>query len=123
MIDDLEAAAIKLRTFSDRIRRATRGYSGLFDAVKVNEKELASIYQYDAAMLDLVDEVGRAIDNVEASLGSEGLPASIRHLKTVSQQCHRYLRPPRRGHPGDTSNTGDEVKALSRCDCSDVIEK
>ncbi len=85
-VDDLEASAIKLRTFSDRVRRATRGYSGLFDAVKINEEELALLYQYDAQMLDLVDEVSRAIDNVEASIGSDGLPASIRHLKSVSQQ-------------------------------------
>jgi len=85
-VDDLEASAIKLRTFSDRVRRATRGYSGLFDAVKINEEELALLYQYDAQMLDLVDEVSRAIDNVEASIGSDGLPASIRHLKNVSQQ-------------------------------------
>ncbi len=86
-VDDLEASAIKLRTFSDRMRRATRGYSGLFDAVKINEEELALLYQYDTQMLDLVDEVSRAIDNVEASIGSDGLPASIRHLKSVSQQC------------------------------------
>ncbi len=86
-VDDFEASAIKLRTFSDRVRRATRGYSGLFDAVKINEEELALLYQYDAQMLDLVDEVSRAIDNVEASIGSDGLPASIRHLKSVSQQC------------------------------------
>jgi len=85
-VDELEASAIKLRTFSDRVRRATRGYSGLFDAVKINEEELALLYQYDAQMLDLVDEVSRAIDNVEASIGSDGLPASIRHLKSVSQQ-------------------------------------
>jgi len=86
-VDDLEASAIKLRTFSDRVRRATRGYSGLFDAVKINEEELALLYQYDMQMLDLVDEVSRAIDNVEASIGSDGLPASIRHLNSVSQQC------------------------------------
>ena len=86
-VDELEASAIKLRTFSDRLRRATRGYSGLFDAVQINEEELALLYQYDAQMLDLVDEVSRAIDNVEASIGSDGLPASIRHLKSVSQQC------------------------------------
>ena len=86
LVDDLEAAAIKLRTFSDRVRRATRGYSGLFDAVKINEAELAQIYQYDASMLDLVDEVGRAIDNVEASVGSDGLPAAIRHLTSVAER-------------------------------------
>jgi hypothetical protein len=86
-LDDLESAAIQLRTFADRVRRATRGYSGLFDAVKINEKELAKLYQYDAAMLELADEVGRAIDNVEASVGSDGLPAAIRHLNTTASQC------------------------------------
>jgi len=85
-VDDLEAAAIKLRTFADRVRRASRGYSGLFDAVKINETELAQLYQYDSAMLDLVDEVGRAIDNIEASVGTDGLPAAIRNLVSKSRE-------------------------------------
>ena len=86
-VDDLEAAALQLRTFIDRLRRASYGYSGLFDAIKINEEELARLYQYDAAMLQTVDEISRAIDNVEASLGSDGLPAAIRHLETVSRQA------------------------------------
>lgn len=86
-VDDLEAAAIKLRTFADRVRRATRGYSSLFAAVKINEAELEKLYAYDATLLDMADEVSRAIDNVEASMGSDGLPAAIRHLTTVSRQA------------------------------------
>jgi 5-(carboxyamino)imidazole ribonucleotide synthase len=38
----MEKAAIKLRTFIDKITTAPRGYSGLFDAVKINEKELTA---------------------------------------------------------------------------------
>jgi len=90
-VDDLEGAAIQLRTFIDRVRRATRGYSGLFDAVKINENELAQLYQYDASMLELSDEVGRAIDNVEASIGSDGLPAAIRHLVSTARQCQNVF--------------------------------
>lgn len=86
-IDDLEAAAIRLRTFADRVRTAARGYSGLFDAVKINEAELAQIYTYDAAMLDLVDEVDRAIDHVAESVGSEGLEAAIRNLESKAGEC------------------------------------
>ena len=86
-LDDLEAAAIKLRTFADRIRTASRGYSGFFDPVKINEEELTRIYEYDMAMLEMVDEVARAVDHVEASIGTDGLVAAIRNLKTVSQQC------------------------------------
>jgi hypothetical protein len=87
LLDDLESAAIKLRTFSDRVRRATRGYTGLFDAIKINEAELQKIYAYDATLLDLADEVSRSIDNLEASIGSDGLPAAIRNLITVSRQA------------------------------------
>jgi len=86
-VDDLENAAIKLRQFIDRIRRAAYGYAGLFDAIKVNEEELAQIYQYDLALVNSIDEVGRAVDNVEASIGSDGLPAAIRNLITLSQSC------------------------------------
>jgi hypothetical protein len=86
-LDNLEASAIKLRTFADRVRTATRGYASLFEAVKVNEEELNKLYQYDSAMLDLTDEVGRAIDNVQASVGTDGLPAAIRNLESVSRQC------------------------------------
>ena len=86
-VDDLEAAAIKLRTFADRVRRAPRGYAGLFDAVKVNSEELEALYQYDAAMLNLVDEVERAIDHVAVSIGDEGLEAAIRNLVSKTQEC------------------------------------
>jgi hypothetical protein len=86
-VDDIEKAALKVRTFIDKIRHASYGYSGFFDAIKINEEELAQMYQYDAAMLALVDEVSRAIDNVQASLGTDGLPASIRNLVSNAQQC------------------------------------
>ena len=86
-VDDLEAAAIKLRTFADRVRTAPRGYSSLFAAVKINEDELAKLYEFDSNLLASSDEVGRAIDNVQASVGTDGLPAAIRNLEAVSQQC------------------------------------
>lgn len=86
-VDELESAAIKLRQFIDRVRTASYGYAGFFDAVKVNEAELALVYQYDNVLLDLQDQVSRAIDNVETSVGTDGLPAAIRNLITVSRQC------------------------------------
>ncbi len=86
-LDDLEKAALKLRTFADRIRTASRGYSSFFDAVKINEDELAKIYEYDMAMLDMADEVGRAIDHVSASIGTDGVKAAIRNLTKTAQQC------------------------------------
>ena len=96
LIDDMEKAAIKLRTFIDKIRTATYGYSGFFDAVKINEEELAKLYEFDNAFFVLADEISHAIDNVETTIGdNEGLPAAIRNLVTKSREAvktynHRY---------------------------------
>jgi hypothetical protein len=85
-VDDMEKAAIQMRTFIDKISTAPRGYSGLFDAVKINEKELQSIYQFDAAFFDLAEQIARANDNVDASMGDENaLPAAIRNLTSLAR--------------------------------------
>ena len=86
-ISELESSSLKLRQFIDRIRHASYGYAGFFDAIKINEDELARVYQYDLAMLALTEEVGRAIDNVEASIGTDGQSAAVRHLRSFAQQC------------------------------------
>ena len=86
-VDDMERAAIKVRQFVDRIRHASYGYAPFFDAVKIREEELAKVYEYDLTLLNSVDELSRAVDNVETSIGSDGLPASIRHLTSLAQQA------------------------------------
>jgi hypothetical protein len=85
-VDDMEKASLALRTFIDKISTAARGYSGMFDAVKINEKELEAIYQFDVAFFTLGDQVASALDNVEASLSDEtALPAAIRNLTSLAR--------------------------------------
>jgi hypothetical protein len=87
-IDEMEKAALQMRTFTDKVRNASYGYAGLFDSVKINEDELAKIYTYDAGFFEVADQIKGAIDTVEASLGNaEGLPAAIRNLVTLSRQA------------------------------------
>lgn len=86
-VDDLEKAGIQLRTFIDKIRTAARGYAGVFDAVKINEKELEQLYNFDLAFFDLATEIGRGVDNVESSMADEAaLPAAIRHITGLGRQ-------------------------------------
>ena len=87
-VDELQTAATKLQTFIDLVKTAAYGYSGLFDAVKINEKELAKLYAFDAALLESVSKVTAAVDNIEASLGGDGLPAAIRNLITIVTECN-----------------------------------
>lgn len=96
-VDDLEAAAIKIRTFADRIKTASYGYAGFFDAVNIKADELEKIYTFDLELLEKCEQLVRAVDNVQQSIGTDGLPASIRNLVSLSQQVI------------DTYNRRDEV--------------
>ena len=86
-VDNMEAAAIKLRTFIDSMKTAAYGYAPLFDSVKVNEAELLKLYTYDQTLLEGASKVQSAVDNVEASLTTDGLPAAIRNLTGVCADC------------------------------------
>ena len=88
LVDDMERGALQLRTFVDKIRTAAYGYAVFFDAVKVNENELAQLYQFDSAFFEVGEQIGRALDNIEASLGDEeGLKAAIRNLDSLAREA------------------------------------
>jgi hypothetical protein len=84
-IEDLETAAMKIRTFIDKIRNASYGASGFFDAVKVNQDALAKIYEFDLALVAKADELSHAVDNVEASMETDGMAAAVRNLVSLSR--------------------------------------
>ncbi len=83
-LDDLERAVMKLQLLIDRIRTASYGYAGLFDAVKVKEDELDALYDFDNRMLDSVAEIATGVDKVTSAISSqEGYRG--RHRRTHSR--------------------------------------
>ena len=80
-LDDLERAVMKLQLLIDRIKTASYGYAGLFDAVKVKEEQLDALYQFDNEMLDFVGEVASDLDQVSSAItASEGIGEAISEL-------------------------------------------
>ncbi len=57
----LEPVRMKLQTISDKIKKATYGYAGFFDAATVNEKELDALYEFDNSLLSNVEAIGEAV--------------------------------------------------------------
>ncbi len=85
-VDDIDSVSLKLRTFADRIKNASYGYSGFFDAVKINQEELAQIYTFDTTFFELGNQISTGLDNVEAAIGGDGLKAAIRSVNTLARQ-------------------------------------
>ena len=85
-LDDVDNIGRKLRTFCDRIKNASYGYSGFFDTVKINEKELAQLYTFDAAFFELANQISSGMDNIEAGIGADVLKSAIRSVDDLARQ-------------------------------------
>ncbi len=74
-----------LDRFGNRIRHADYGYTGFFDAVKVNEAELEQLYQFDLAMTSTVESFATQIE----ALPSTASEPELRNLLDAVEQADR----------------------------------
>jgi hypothetical protein len=89
-LDDLERAVMKLQLLIDRIKTASYGYAGLFDAVKVKEEQLDALYEFDSKMLDFDDEISAYVDQVASAItAQEGVGEAINGLVGVVEEANQ----------------------------------
>ena len=77
VINDVETARKRIDKVANRIRYAERGYSGFFDAVKVDETILAKVYAFDMSLVEDVDGVRAA---ASAASGASDARAAVQDL-------------------------------------------
>ena len=52
----------RIDAVAQKIMNADRGYSGLFDTIKVEEDQLARVYEFDLSLAEGVNEVATKVD-------------------------------------------------------------
>ena len=83
---DLASSLEKLLDrFANRIRHADYGYTGIFDAVKIQEAELEALYHFD---LGLIDQVETLQAQIEGLPGTAAEPA-LRNLLGMAEAADR----------------------------------
>jgi len=89
LVDDVESAVTQLKTFTDRIRFASYGYAGLFDAVKIREDELKQLYDFDAALVDYVERLDTANDHLRKAISEgEGLEETLEIIQEIVREAN-----------------------------------
>ena len=89
LVDDVESSVTQLKTFTDRIRFASYGYAGLFDAVKVEEEELKQLYDFDAALIDYAERLDTANDHLRTAISEgEGLEETIEIIQEIVREAN-----------------------------------
>ncbi len=89
-LDDLERVAMKLQLLSDRVKTASYGYAGLFDALKIKEEQLDMLYDFDARLLASVSVIAADVDRVESAIAArEGVDEAVYELAETLEQANR----------------------------------
>jgi len=83
-LDDVDQSVTKLQILIDRIKTASYGYAGLFDAVRIRENELDALNKFDQAMAARTVDIQMAIDNLgKAANGTGDIGDAARKLTAL----------------------------------------
>lgn len=86
-LDDCERVRTRLDTLASRVMGAMRGYSGIFDFVKVDEDMLDDVYDLDMTMIGFVESLETAIAGLAQS--DESPPAALSRVLSQVEDLHR----------------------------------
>jgi len=74
----VDGAVTKLQTLADKIKTASYGYAGLFNAQKIQEAQLSALHRFDVALMARTEEVKAAIAGLEAAIsGRDGINDAV----------------------------------------------
>jgi hypothetical protein len=79
----------KLDQVENRIRFASYGYAGFFDAVKIEEPQLDRIYQFDLSLVEKVEEFERLARELSSKSGTaDGLKAGAAEVERAADDLN-----------------------------------
>lgn len=88
-LSPLEQATLRLERLIDRLRTASYGYAGWFDAVKIEQQQLDTLYEFDANLASGVDRVAEVMSALEGlAARGESTTAEVNALLTLLQELN-----------------------------------
>ena len=96
LMEPMNRIVAKLDRVAEKVNRASYGYSGFFDSIKVEEPELENMLAYDTQLMDLARKISDATLSFKADLSQgklenarinqQALDASIGNLDSAFAQ-------------------------------------
>ncbi len=88
LLDETGSAATQLQTFIDRVKTASYGYGGLFDAVRIKEDDLDRVYEFDNALIAYVERIEGAIATARESVAGEDPRSPILLIRDLAREAN-----------------------------------
>jgi hypothetical protein len=84
-LDEIDRSIQKLQLLIDRVRTASYGYAGLFDAVRIREEQLKALHSFDVALAGRVT----AVENAVTALAAAAMKNE--NIETLSAQLNDIM--------------------------------
>lgn len=82
-LTDMDRLMARIDRIAEKINHASYGYTGFFDAVKVEEPDLDRMIKFDAELLDDVEEIVKASSAFKADIEASKFDAAKKHIEKV----------------------------------------
>ena len=96
LMEPVNRLIAKVDRVAEKINRASYGYSGFFDSIKIEENELDNMLAYDTQLMDSVRKIGELTANFKADLNQgklenarneqQQMDASVDNLESAFDQ-------------------------------------
>jgi len=89
LVAEVDRAQAKLQLLIDRIRTASYGYAGFFDAVQVKEEQLDALVAFDEALVVQATRVNERVAALVTAVGkNEGVAEALNGLVSVLNELN-----------------------------------
>jgi len=82
LMEPVNRLIAKLDRVAEKFNRASYGYSGFFDSIKIEENQLDNMLAYDTQLMDSVRKIGELTTNFKADLNQ----GKLENARTEQQQ-------------------------------------
>ncbi len=83
------AAKSKMQLYRDRIKAAALGYSGFFEAIKIESGELEKLYSFDEAQTQYIDKLSEEVEAfVNAAKANQGVTEALDALEATADKAN-----------------------------------
>ena len=83
-IGDSDHLVAKMDRISEQINHAEEGYAGFFDAVKVREQDLDRMTAFDASLVDSIQNITQAINNLSSEVSASKYDQARQHIMDIT---------------------------------------
>lgn len=93
-LDRVDGTVRNLQTLIDRVKTANQGYSGIFDANRVGDEQLAMLHRFDVTLASRTEELADGINELAAAARADDAmdEALERVIETVDDLNSVFMR-------------------------------